>query len=44
MNINEAPGQGVDINEKLAVKYSLSDLQLNNRIQIRKNDGTKIRP
>jgi hypothetical protein len=29
MNVNEAPGQGVDINEKLAAKYPLPDVQRN---------------
>ncbi len=44
MFINEAPGLGVDINEKLAAKYPLPDVQLNNWTQVRKNDGTIIRP
>ncbi len=44
MFINEAPGLGVDVNEKLAAKYPLPDVQLNNWTQVRKNDGTIIRP
>lgn len=44
MHVNEAPGLGVDINEKLALKYPLPDVQLNNWTQVRKNDGTIIRP
>lgn len=44
MYVNEAPGLGVDINEKLATKYPLPDVQLNNWTQVRKNDGTIIRP
>ena len=44
MYINEAPGLGVDINEKLAAKYPLPEVQLNNWTQVRKNDGTIIRP
>ncbi len=44
MYVNEAPGLGVDINEKLAAKYPLPDVQLNNWTQLRKNDGTIIRP
>ncbi len=44
MYVNEAPGLGIDIDEKLAAKYPLPDVQLNNWTQIRKNDGTIIRP
>jgi mannonate dehydratase len=44
MFINEAPGLGVDVNEKLAAKYPLPDVQLNNWTQVRKNDGTITRP
>jgi len=44
MYVNEAPGLGVDIDEKLAAKYPLPDVQLNNWTQVRKNDGTIIRP
>lgn len=42
--INEAPGHGVDINEELAAKYPIQDVQLNTWTQIRKYDGTPIRP
>jgi mannonate dehydratase len=42
--INEAPGLGIDINEQLAKKYPLPDVQLNNWTQVRANDGTIIRP
>lgn len=44
MYVNEAPGLGVDINESLASKYPLPDVQMNNWTQVRKNDGTIIRP
>lgn len=44
MFVNEAPGLGVDINEKLALKYPLPDVQLNNWTQVRGNDGRIIRP
>ena len=44
MYVNEAPGLGVDINEKLAAKFPLPDVQMNNWTQLRKNDGTVIRP
>jgi mannonate dehydratase len=44
MYVNEAPGLGVDVNEKLAAKYPLPDVQMNNWTQVRKNDGTIIRP
>lgn len=44
MYVNEVPGLGVDINEKLATKYPIPDKQLNNWTQLRKNDGTPVRP
>ncbi|MCU0474479.1 MAG: hypothetical protein MUC93_14135 [Bacteroidales bacterium] len=44
MYINEVPGLGVEVNEKLAAKFPLPDIQLNNWTQIRKNDGTIVRP
>ncbi len=44
MYVNEAPGLGVDINEKLAAKYPLPEVQMNDWTQVRKNDGTIIRP
>jgi mannonate dehydratase len=44
MYVNEVPGLGVDINEKLAAKYPLPDKQLNNWTQVRKRNGTAIRP
>ncbi len=44
MYVNEVPGLGVDINEKLAAKYPLPAVQMNNWTQVRKNDGTLIRP
>ena len=44
MYVNEAPGLGVDINEKLALKYPLPDQQLNSWTQLRKSDGTAVRP
>ena len=44
MYVNEVPGLGVDINEKLAAKYPIPDKQLNEWTQVRKSDGTTIRP
>ena len=44
MYVNEAPGLGIDVNEELAAKYPLPDVQMNNWTQVRKNDGTIIRP
>lgn len=44
MHINEAPGLGVDIDEKEAAKYPIPDKQLNTWTQIRALDGTPIRP
>ncbi len=44
MYVNEAPGLGVDINEELALKYPLPEKQLNSWTQVRKSDGTAIRP
>jgi mannonate dehydratase len=41
MSVNEAPGLGVDINEKEAAKYPIST---KSNWQVRKNDGTIIRP
>ena len=43
MIINEAPGLGVDVNEKLAAKYPLPEFNYN-WTQLRKNDGTPVRP
>ncbi len=44
MYVNEAPGLGVDIDEKLAAKYPIPDKQLNSWTQLRKRDGTAVRP
>jgi mannonate dehydratase len=44
MHINEAPGLGVDINEKEAAKFPIQDVQLNNWTQVREQDGTPVRP
>ncbi len=44
MYVNDVPGLGVDINEALAAKYPLPDVQRNDWTQVRKNDGTIIRP
>ncbi len=44
MFVNEAPGLGVDINEKEAAKYPLQKVQLNNWTQLRSNDGKPVRP
>jgi mannonate dehydratase len=41
MSINEAPGLGVDINEKEAAKYPIST---KSNWQVRRADGTIIRP
>ncbi len=43
MYVNEAPGLGIDINEKEAAKYPLPQFDYN-WTQVRKNDGTSIRP
>jgi mannonate dehydratase len=43
MFVNEAPGLGIDINEKEAAKYPLPHFNYN-WTQVRKNDGTSIRP
>lgn len=42
--INEAPGLGIDVDEKEAAKFPIPDVQLNNWTQLRKNDGTPVRP
>jgi mannonate dehydratase len=39
MYVNEAPGLGVDIDEKLAAKYPLPDVQMNNWTQVEKTTG-----
>ncbi len=44
MFVNEAPGLGVDIDEKLAAKFPIQEVQMNNWTQLRKMDGTVIRP
>jgi len=44
MYVNEAPGLGVDVNEKVAAKYPLPEKQLNEWTQVRRSDGTAIRP
>ena len=41
MYVNEAPGIGVDVNEKEAAKYPIGT---KSKWQVRKNDGTIIRP
>lgn len=43
MYVNEVPGLGVDIDEKAAAKYPLPKFNYN-WTQVRKNDGTSIRP
>lgn len=43
MHINEAPGLGVEVDEKLAAKYPLPPFNYN-WTQVRKKDGTPIRP
>ena len=44
MFVNEAPGLGIDVNEEEAAKYPLQEVQLNNWTQLRKPDGTPVRP
>ncbi len=44
MYVNEVPGLGVDINEEAAARYPIQEVQLNNWTQVRKRDGTLIRP
>ena len=46
MYLNEAPGIGVDIDEKLAAKYPFQPFPAGTgfRFPIRKADGTQIRP
>jgi mannonate dehydratase len=44
MHINEAPGLGVDVNEELASKYPLPAVNNYNWTQLRRRDGTPIRP
>ena len=43
MLVNEAPGLGVEVNEKIAAKYPLPKFNYN-WTQVRKKDGTPIRP
>jgi mannonate dehydratase len=44
MYVNEAPGLGVEVNEKLAAKYPLPEKFDYNWTQVRQKDGTAIRP
>lgn len=44
MYINEAPGLGVEVNEKLALQYPLPEKNDYRWTQLRKNDGTPVRP
>jgi len=44
MYVNEAPGLGVDIDEKAAAKYPIREKANNDWTQLRKNDGTPVRP
>ncbi|MEO0332089.1 MAG: enolase C-terminal domain-like protein [Bacteroidota bacterium] len=44
MYINEVPGLGVDVNEELALKYPLPEKNNYNWTQLRKGDGTPVRP
>jgi len=44
IEINEAPGIGVDLNEEEAKKFPIPDKQLNTWTQVRALDGTPIRP
>ena len=42
--VNEAPGLGIDIDEKLAAKYPIPAEHDYNWTQLRKSDGTAVRP
>jgi len=42
--INEAPGLGIDVDEKEAAKYPIPEVDLNHWTQLRKRDGTPVRP
>ncbi|MEQ8553674.1 MAG: enolase C-terminal domain-like protein [Cyclobacteriaceae bacterium] len=44
MYVNEAPGLGVDVDEKEAAKFPLQKVQLNTWTQLRQQDGTPVRP
>ncbi|MDX2249840.1 MAG: enolase C-terminal domain-like protein [Bacteroidia bacterium] len=44
MYVNDTPGLGVDINEKAAAKYPIPDKVNTDWTQLRKNDGTPVRP
>jgi mannonate dehydratase len=44
MHVNEVPGHGVDVNEELALKYPLPGRHNYNWTQVRKRDGTPVRP
>ncbi len=44
LHINEAPGIGVDVNEELAAKYPLPEKYDYGWTQVRRNDGTPVRP
>lgn len=44
MHVNEVPGLGVEVNEKLAAKYPFPSKNNYHWTQLRKNDGTPVRP
>ena len=44
MYINEKPGWGVDIDEELAAKYPLPKSNYSGWTQVRRSDGTPVRP
>ncbi|NND08961.1 MAG: starvation-sensing protein RspA [Saprospiraceae bacterium] len=44
MYVSDEPGLGVDVNEELAAKYPLPDKFKYNWTQVRRKDGTPIRP
>ena len=44
IHINEAPGLGVDVDEELAAKYPLPERHNYDWTQIRRKDGTIVRP
>jgi len=44
MHVNEAPGLGIDVNEKLAAKFPIPQQHDYYWTQVRRNDGTAVRP
>lgn len=44
IHVNEAPGLGVDVDEERAAQYPLTERHNYNWTQIRRKDGTIVRP